>query len=156
MSKFIVTVLCLGLLLLSSCGQQLTKSKRAAIENAVFDVHKQLVAAAENRDADAMFEYILDSDETVIQIGDSVQTRREALESIRNSFQSFQEIRYEFTQKQLTILSPTKVEMTARGRSINTTPDGRVLTFPFTQISRFVLTDNGWKVQYAHHIPETI
>ncbi len=147
-------LLCLSTLLLSSCSNHLTQSKIARIEKAILDVHKQLVTAAENRDADAMFEYILDSDETTIQIGDIVQSRPQALESVRQSFQGFSKIQYEFEQKQVTVLSPNSAEMTVKGKSIDTTHDGRVLTFPFTQKNLFVLTDDGWKIKTAHHIPE--
>lgn len=143
----------LTVFLLTSCSH-LTKSKIAAIENAVLDVHQKLTAAAESRNADAMFEYILDSDQTLIQTGDTVQTRRQALESVREGFQQFEKIQYEFTQRQITVLSPEEAEMTAVGRSINTTYNGRILTFPFTQTIGFVLTDDGWKIKYARHTPQ--
>ena len=153
--KLAALLICLSPLLLMSCSNHLTQSKIAAIEKDVLDVHTQLVAAAENRNADAMFEYILDSDETIIQTGDIAQTRQQALESVRSSFQGFAKIQYEFEQKQITVLSPTRAEMATRGRSVDTTKDGRVLTFPFTQKTLFVLTDDGWKIQSAHHVTET-
>ena len=152
--KVAALILCMNTLLLASCSSHLTQSKTDRIEKAILDVHTQLVTAAENRDADAMFAYILDSDETVIQTGNTVQNRQQALESVRNSFQQFSKIQYEFQQKQVTVLSPTSAEMTVKGKSIDTTHDGRVLTFPFTQKLLFVLTDDGWEIKTAHHIPE--
>lgn len=151
--QYSALVLCLTIFLLASCSG-LTQSKIAGIDKEILKVHAELTAAAENRDADAMFAYILDSDETVIQTGDVAQTRQQALESVRRSFQQFSSIRYEFDEKQVTVLSQDSAEMTVRGRSIDTTADGRVLRFSFTQEILFVFTDNGWKIKHAHHIPE--
>ena len=119
--QYSALVLCLSTFLLASCSNRLTESKIAGIDKEILKVHAELTAAAENRDADAMFEYILDSDETVIQTGDVAQTRQQALESVRRSFQQFSKIRYEFDEKQVTVLSPDSAEMMVRGRSFDTT-----------------------------------
>ncbi|MHC4553505.1 MAG: nuclear transport factor 2 family protein [Planctomycetota bacterium] len=153
---FAAYLLCLCTLLLASCSSQLTPSKIAAIENDILQVHSQVTAAAENLDADGMFEYILDSEETTIQTGDVIQNRQQALSDVKKSMANSETIQYQFEQKNVTVLSPTRAEMDVIGKSINTTPNGRVRTFPFTQKILFVLTDDGWRIQHAQHIPENV
>ncbi len=148
------TIISLGIaaLLLSSCG--LTQSKVAAIEGQVLTAHEQMVTAAENLDAETMFETILDSDETIIQNNNRVQNRSQALKSIRDSFVGLSSLRYEFTQKQVTVLSPTTAELTVKGTSTAVTRQEQSFTAAFSQNLQFVRTKAGWKLQYAHHVVE--
>lgn len=152
--KVIAFIICVSIFMLTSCSNQLTQTKITTIENAVLDVHTKLVAAAENRDADGMFEYILDSEETVIQVGDIAQDRQQTLESVRKNFKGLSKIQYEFQQRDITVLKPDTAEMATQGKTIDTTHDGRVFTYLFTQKLLFILTDDGWKIKYAHHIIE--
>lgn len=149
---FAIVSLGAAALLLSSCG--LTPSKIAAMEKQVLAAHAQMVAAAEKLDAETMFEFILDSDETVIQSGSRVQNRQEALKSTRKSFEGLRSLHYEFAQKQVTVLSPTTAEMAVKGTTIAVTGKERTFNVQFTQTLRFVRTKTGWKMKYAHHVVE--
>lgn len=153
--KHAVLSICLGMsLLLASCSQHLTKSKIAGIEKEVLGIYGQMIAAAEALDAAKMFDYILDSKETVIQSDDQIQTRQQALKSVTESFQRLASLRYEFEQKQAAVLSSTTTEITVKGKSTATTDDGRSFTTSFSQTLLFVLTDDGWRMRHAHHVIE--
>ena len=154
LNRLMISVCGVCLVLLTSCSDSLSQSKVDKIEKAILDVHAKLVKAAENLDADAMFEYILDSDETTIQTGDVVQNRNDALESVRESFARFSKIQYDFDLVEVTVLTPTTAEMNVKGKSVDTTTNGRVLTFHFRQKNLYVLTDDGWKLKHAQHMPE--
>jgi PBP1b-binding outer membrane lipoprotein LpoB len=148
----IMMIICWGALLLSSCSQHLSESKITAIEQEVLEVHKRIFDALENGDVDEMSEHILDSDETIIQTNDIVQTRNEALASIRSVFVHFKELRYQFTEKQITVSTPMSAEMFTKGLATSISNEDDIHQSSFTQTLHFVLTDNGWKVHRAHYI----
>jgi hypothetical protein len=151
---FSLILICLSLVLVNGCSQQLTESKIETINNDILSVHGQITAHAENGDVDAMFEYILDSEETYIQTGDFIQTRQESLEGVRKAFQQFSKIQYAFAERQVTVLTPKTAEMFIKGQATITGHDGSQGTSVFTQKILFVLTDTGWKIQNAHYAPQ--
>jgi hypothetical protein len=140
--------------MLASCNQNLSKSKMAAVESEVLAVHEQMIKAAEALDTEKMFQYILDSEETVIQNNDRIENRQQAMQSVSKSFEGVRKLQYHIEQRQVAVLSPTMAEMTGKGKSVMITDDNRVITTPFRQTLRFVVTDDEWKIQYAHHITE--
>jgi hypothetical protein len=152
--KCLAVAACLAVLMLASCSQNLTKSKIAAVESEVLAAHEQMIKAAEALDVEEMFHYILDSEETVIQNNDRIENRHQAMQSVARSFEGIRKLRYDIEQRQVTVLSPTTAEMAAKGKSVVTVDDNRVFTAPFSQTLRFVLTDDGWKIRYAHHVTE--
>ena len=145
---------CLAVSMLASCNQNLKKSKMAAVESEVLAVHEKMIKAAEALDTEKMFQYILDSEETVIQNNDRIENRQQAMQSVSKSFEGVRKLRYHIEQRQVAVLSPTMAEMTVKGKSVIITDDNRVFTTPFSQTLRFVLTDGEWKIQYAIHITE--
>jgi hypothetical protein len=149
-----VIAICLAVLTLAACNQNLTKPKMAAVESEVLAVHEQMIKAAEALDTEKMFQYILDSEETVIQNNDRIENRQQAMQSVSKSFEGVRKLQYHIKQRQVTVLSPTMAEMTVKGKSVMITDDNRVFTTPFSQTLRFVLTDGEWKIQYAHHVTE--
>jgi uncharacterized protein YlxW (UPF0749 family) len=151
---FPIIATCLTVLLLASCSQNLTISKKAAVESKVLAVHDQMIKAAEALDTEKMFHHILDSEETVIQNNDRIENRQQAMQSVSKSFEGVRILQYHIEERQVAVLSPTMAEMTVKGKSLMITDDNRVFTTPFSQTLRFVLTDGEWKIQYAIHITE--
>ena len=149
-----VITICFTVLMLASCNQNQAKTKLTAVESDVLAVHEQMIEAAEALDTAKMFQYILDSEETVIQNNGRIENRQQAMQSVSKSFEDVRKLQYHIEQRQVAVLSPTMAEMTVKGKSVMVTDDNRVFTTPFRQTLRFVLTDGEWKIQYAHHVTE--
>jgi uncharacterized protein (TIGR02246 family) len=123
----------------------------AVIEKAVLKVHDELIAAAEKRDAEAMFSYILESEKCVIIQDGQVMSRQDALEQIRQAFERVNTIKYDFKQRRVHLLSPTIAIMTSTGTTTTTIPTGETFTAEFANSSVFVLGEDGWKIIHGHH-----
>lgn len=123
----------------------------AAVEKAVLKVHDELIAAAENRDAETMFSYILDNDKGAIIQDGQMMSRQEALQQIRQAFERVSAIKYDFTKRQVNVLSSEIALMTAAGTTKTTIPTGETFTAAFANSSVFVLGEGGWKIIHGHH-----
>ena len=123
----------------------------AVVEKAVLRAHDELIAAAEKRDAEAMFSYILDSEKCVIIQGGQMMSRQDALEQIRQAFERVSTIKYDFKQRRVHLLSPTIAIMTSTGTNTTTIPTGETFTAEFANSSVFVLGEGGWKIIHGHH-----
>src|ERR1022692_2303781 len=65
----------------------LTASGRAAIEKAVLEVNAQMTRAAEDRDIDRLFSFMLANDRgSIIQSSNLFPTREEALSTVKRNF----------------------------------------------------------------------
>ena len=126
--------------------------QQKAIEQEILKVHTEMVEAAENADADALFNYVLDSCKgVIIQDGTITMTRQEALDATKQGLQGLKDISYKFNRKTITVISPTTAVWVADGTtSVTTVDDGRQLNFPFAETIIFILKDGGWKVFHAH------
>src|ERR1035437_4314239 len=86
----------------------LTASGRAAIEKAVLEVNAQMTRAAEDRDIDRLFSFMLANDRgSIIQSGRLVTTREEALVTVKRNFQGVAAIKYRWNRQLVTVISPT-------------------------------------------------
>src|ERR1035441_9834081 len=66
---------------------ELRASGRAAIEKAVLEVNAQMTRAAEDRDIDRLFSFMLPTDRgSIIQSGNLFLTREEALATVKRNF----------------------------------------------------------------------
>ena len=128
-----------------------TPSARAAIEKSVLEVNIQMTHAAEDRDIDRLFSFILPNDRgSIIQSGNLLATREEALATIKRNFQGVAAIKYHWKRQLVTVISPTTALLVCDGESeIRTTQDSTFVT-PFAQTVLFVLTDGKWKALHAH------
>lgn len=154
------SVLCiigfLGLALLmgskeSSCNV-VNPEQNAAIENAILKTHDKIVAAAGNRNAEEMFSYIAENDKgCIIQDGQLIMSRQEALDITKRNFGSVKTLDYQFDQRHVKVLCPTIAILTAAGKTTITLSDGRSFTMPFANSSIFVLQDGTWKIIHGHH-----
>jgi hypothetical protein len=133
---------------------ELTASGRAAIEKAVLDVNAQMTRAAEDRDIDRLFSFMLANDRgSIIQSGYLFLTREEALATVKRSFQGVAAVRYRWKRQLVTVISPTTALLVCDGESEIRTAQDPPATFvtPFAQTVLFVLTDGKWKALHAHN-----
>jgi len=131
----------------------LTPSARSAIEKAVLEVNAQMTRAAEDRDIDRLFSFMLANDRgSIIQSGNLFLTREEALATAKRNFQGIAGIQYRWKSQLVTVISPTTALLVCNGESEVRTAQDPPATFvrPFAQSVLFVLTDGKWKALHAH------
>ena len=130
----------------------LTASGRAAIEKAVLEVNAQMTRAAEDRDIDRLFSFMLANDRgSIVQSGRLMTTREEALATVKRNFQGVAAIKYRWNRQLVTVISPTTALLVCDGESeVRTVQDATFVT-PFAQTVLFVLTDGKWRALHAHH-----
>jgi hypothetical protein len=132
----------------------LTASGRAAIEKAVLEVNAQMTRAAEDRDIDRLFSFMLANDRgSIVQSGRLMTTREEALATVKQGFEGVAAIKYRWNRQFVTVISPTTALLVCDGESeIRTAQDPpATIVTPFAQTVLFVLTDGKWKALHAHN-----
>jgi hypothetical protein len=132
----------------------LTASGRAAIEKAVLEVNAQMTRAAEDRDIDRLFSFMLANDRgSIVQSGRLMTTREEALATVKRGFEGIAAIKYRWNRQLVTVISPTTALLVCDGESeIRTAQDPpATIVTPFAQTVLFVLTDGKWKALHAHN-----
>jgi uncharacterized protein (TIGR02246 family) len=128
-----------------------TKAGTKAVEEAVLAVTAEMARAGEALDADRLFAYMLETDKvSVIQNGEVLVTRQEALERVRGNLRGIGGIRYRWSRQFVTVLSPDAAMLAAEGQSVVTTASGETVTAPFAQTVVFVRKADGWKAIHAH------
>jgi uncharacterized protein (TIGR02246 family) len=147
------TLIVLGVLLWVPAGGGLadTREDAKSVESAVLAVSAEMTRAGEALDADRLFRYMLDTDKgSVIQNGEVLATRQEALERVRSNLSGVSKIQYHWKQQHVTVLSPQVALLIAEGESVVETATGGTFTTPFAQTVVFVLRAGEWKAIHAH------
>lgn len=125
--------------------------QQQAIEKAILKVHAEMKKAAENLDAEALFEHVLDTGkDPIIEDGVLFRTHKEALDANKQGFQGLQSYNTTFNYEQVTVLSPTIALSTALGTYSVTTTDGQTFEGPFATTIVFILREGQWKALHAH------
>lgn len=125
--------------------------QQQAIEKAILKVHSAMKTAAENRNVEALYDFVLDTDKgVIIEDGRLSRTRQEALDSTKRGLQRMTDLSYTYNQKYITVISPTVALWVAEGTSSATIEDGRKISVPFAETIIFVERDGQWKVLHAH------
>jgi len=131
----------------------LTASAVEKIEKAVLDVNAQMTRAAEDRDIDRLFSFMLPNERgSIIQSGKLFPAREEAHATVKRNFQGVADVRYHWKRRLVTVISPTTALLVCDGEAeIRTTqePPSTFIT-PFAQTVLFVLSDGKWKALHAH------
>jgi hypothetical protein len=113
-----------------------------------------MTRAAEDRDIDRLFSFMLANDRgSIVQSGRLLTTREEALATVKRSFAGVAAIKYRWNRQLVTVISPTTALLVADGESEILTaqdPPATIVT-PFAQTVLFVLTDGKWKALHAHN-----
>jgi ketosteroid isomerase-like protein len=124
----------------------------AAIEKAVLETNAKMTAAANSLNADAFFEYILDSAKgVIIQNGNLFKTRQDAFEAVRRGFLSIAKLERQIDNPQVTVVSPELALLTGEGTTHVSFADGREITTHFAVSLIFQLKDGQWKVLHGHY-----
>src|SRR5215471_6070417 len=103
----------------------LTAPARDAIEKAVLEVNAQMTRAAEARDIDRLFSFMLPNERgSIIQSGRLFPARDEAHATVKRNFQGVAEIKYHWKRQLVTVISPTTALLVCDGEAeIRTTQD---------------------------------
>ena len=130
----------------------LADSTRKAVEKAVLEAHEKMTKAAQDTDAEKMFAFILDAGPgTIIQNGVYMNSRQDALESVKKGLQGVSKVERSFNQTLVTVLAPDAALLTGEGTTAMTLKDGRMFTSPFAVTEVFVLRSGEWKMLHGHH-----
>ena len=127
----------------------ISSAQQKAIEKEILKVHDEMKTAAEKLDADALFKYVLDVNDVIIESGELRPTRKDALESTKQDFQQLKSLSYTYNHQNINIISPTAAVFTGTGTTTATFSDLK-MTLGFAETIVFVNRDGQWKVIHAH------
>ncbi len=116
----------------------------------VLKVHEEMKKAAENLDADALFKFVLDVNDVIIENGVLRSTWKNASDATRQGFQGIKELSYSYNHTNINVISPEAALWTGSGTTTAALADGRKITIDFAESIVFVLRDGQWKVLHAH------
>jgi len=150
--KVLFLLACFPLVGTTQCNRKaISVKQQQAIESAILDVQAKMKQAAEGRDVEALYKYVLEMDKgVIIEDGRIRWTRQEALNSTKQGLQGLKDLSYAYTQKYVTVISPTVALWVGEGTSSATLEDGRQFAVPFAETIVFVQKDGQWKVLHAH------
>jgi SnoaL-like domain len=120
------------------------------IEKAVLAANEQVTRAAEARDLDRFFGFIVDSDRGAIaRNGVLSLTTADARARVEPGFRQPIKVAYHWKRHFVTVLSPATALLVSEGETEIIAGD-RTVTQPFVQSSVWVLRDGAWKILHAH------
>jgi hypothetical protein len=127
-------------------------AQTAAVEKAILEVHTQMTRAAEARDIDSMFRFILPNERgSIAQSGFLFLSRDDAQANVKSSFSAVARVQYRWKHQMVTVISADCALLVADGESEATFSDGKSVTATFAQTAVFVRKDGEWKVLHAHY-----
>jgi hypothetical protein len=131
--------------------QEMSADQQQAIEKAIIETHAKLKLAGEQRNVEALYDYVLEMDKgVIIENGQLRRTRQDAVRSTRQGMQGLKDLAYTYTQTYVTVLSPTVALWVGEGTASATLEDGRQVSAPFAETIVFVQNEAEWKVVHAH------
>ena len=126
-------------------------AQQQAIEKAILSVHAEMKKAAENLDAEALYDHVLDTGTPpIVEDGRLARTRQDAAQSTKRGLQGLKKLSYSYDRHHVTVISPTAALWVAEGSALATIADGREISAPFAETIVFVQRDGQWKVLHAH------
>jgi ketosteroid isomerase-like protein len=129
----------------------MSSEQEQVIEKAIVDVQAKMQQAAQQGDVDALYTYVLEVDKgVIIEDGRIRWTRQEALNATRQGLQGLKDLSYVYTQKRITVITPTMALWVGEGTSSAILQDGRQISVPFAESILFVKKEGQWKVFHAH------
>ncbi len=134
----------------------ITPAQQKSIEKEILKVHEDMTKAAEKLDADALFKYVLDVNDVIIENGDLRSTRKDAYDNTKQGFQALKAISYTYNHKNINVISPTVALLTGSGTTTATFSDDLKISIDFVETIVFVLRDGQWKVIHAHRSSSNI
>jgi SnoaL-like domain len=138
------------ILILFFCAVAAFAQTDAAIEKAVLAANEQVTRAAEARDLDGLFRFMIDTNKgSVVQNGVLSLTTQDARARVEPGFRQPVKVVYRWKQQYVTVLSPTAALLVSEGETVVTSANGSN-TAPFVQTAVWVLRDGAWKILHAH------
>ena len=132
------------------CAAPVFAQSDAVIEKAVLAADAEVTRAAEARDLDRLFSFIMDmSKGSIVQNGVLSLTPQEAKAKLQPSFRAPLKVVYRWKQQHVTVLSPVTALLVSEGETVVTSSDGS-FTAPVVQSAIWVLRDGAWKILHAH------
>lgn len=123
-----------------------------AIEKAVLETNARMTEAANRLDADAFFNFILETDKgLIIQNGTIFKNRQEALEAVRRGFQGVANMDRRLENPRVTAISADVALLVADGTTTATFATGRTVTSRFAVSLLFLRKDGQWKLLHGHY-----
>ena len=138
------------ILLFAIIAGSLSAQQDGGVEKAVLAANAQATRAAEVRDLDRLFSFMLDTDKgSIVQNGALSLTPQEAKAKLEPVFRAPIQVAYRWKQQHVTVLSPSTVLLVSEGETVVTSASGST-TVPFVQTTIWVLRDGQWKILHAH------
>lgn len=132
-------------------AKKMSSEQQQTIEQAIIDTQAKMQQAAQRGDVDALYAYVLEMDKgVIIEDGRIRWTRQDALSSTRQGLHGLKNLSYAYSQKRITVISPTMALWVGEGTSSATLQDGRQISVPFAESILFVQKEGQWKVFHAH------
>lgn len=125
---------------------------KEAITQAVLAVHRATTKADTNLDIEALFKHIMDSNDcSIIQDGRLFDSRQQAYRVVKRGFQRVEKLDRSFESIQVTVLSPDKALLVAKGSARTVLTDGRIFAGPVALTSVYTLKDGRWQILHGHY-----
>ena len=123
-----------------------------AIEKAVLETNARMTEAANRLDADAFFDFILETDKgLIIQNGTIFRNRTEALEAVKRGFQGITKMDRRLENPQVTVISADLALLVAEGNTTATFANGRTMNSRFAVSLIFQRKEKQWKLLHGHY-----
>jgi len=127
-------------------------AQTAAVERAILEVNAQMTRAAEARDLDKMFSFILPNERgSIAQSGVLFLTREAALDTMKRNSAPVEKVQYRPKHQMVTVISADCAVLAADGEAEASFADGTSVVAPYAQTVVFVRKDGEWKVLHAHY-----
>jgi len=132
-------------------GMPAARQEAPSIESAILAIHAEMTKAGESADPDRLFGHMADTAKgSVIQNGELLATRQEALDRVRTNLRGVSRVQYRWRRQYVTALSPEAALLVAEGESTVSTTAGDTFSAPFAQTVVFVKKDGRWMGLHAH------
>jgi len=155
MKKVLIIIVTIGIIFLVGMARPaksgLGEEQIVAIQKAVLKSHKEMIKSIEKLEVDKFFESILDSGKGAIVQDGNVMTRKESLDSTKKRFEGVTNLKYEFIQETVKVLSVETAIFIGKGKATFTINTGEILNSNFAVSSVFVLKDGKWKIIHGHN-----
>jgi ketosteroid isomerase-like protein len=111
-----------------------------------------MTEAANRLDADAFFDFILETDKgLIIQNGTIFKNRQEALDAVKRGFQGIAKMDRRLENPQVTVISADLALLVAEGNTVATFASGQTTTSHFAVSLIFMRKEGQWKLLHGHY-----
>jgi ketosteroid isomerase-like protein len=123
----------------------------SAVAQAVLAANRQVTAAAEARDLEGLFGFMVETAKgSIVQNGVLSLTPQDAKARVAPGFRAPVKVTYRWKQHHVTVLSSEAALLVSEGETIITAPNADPVSVPFVQSAVWVRRDGAWKILHAH------